>query len=96
MDTTIIIKVIPQAGKQKLWRDKTGIIKCALKSAQEKGKANKELVTYLSTLLGVSKKAVALVRGETERIKTIVIQTPLSTPQVFAKLGIETQTSFNQ
>lgn len=93
MKTTLVIKVIPQAGKQKLWLDKSGIIKCALKSAPEKGKANAELVTLLSKLLGLPKTTVALVRGETERIKTLVIEAPFASQQVLAKLGIETQTT---
>jgi len=96
MNTTIIIKVVPQAGKQKLWRDKGGIIKCALKSAPEKGKANNELIGYLSSLLGVPKKAVAIVRGETDRTKTIAFETKLSAPQILEKLGLETQTAFTQ
>ena len=93
MNTTIVIKVVPQAGKQKLWRDKGGTLKCALKSAPEKGKANDELISYLSSLLGIPKKAVAIVRGETDRTKTIIIEAKLSTPEVYEKLGIETQNS---
>ena len=89
MKTTLVIKVIPQAGKQKLWLDKSGIIKCALKSAPEKGKANAELVTIISKLLGIPKNTVALVRGETDRTKTIVIDAPFASHQVLAKLGIE-------
>ncbi len=69
------IKVIPQQVKAEfrgLMDD--GTIKIALKSAPEKGKANKELISFLAEELGVRKEQVIISGGLTGRMKVIRIQ----------------------
>lgn len=69
------IKVIPQQAKAEfrgLMDD--GTIKIALKSAPEKGKANKELITFLADQLGIGKDQVIISSGITGRIKVIRIE----------------------
>lgn len=39
----------------------------------ERGKANKELITFLSRVLGVKKSAIAIIKGETSRNKAVTI-----------------------
>ena len=91
MNIVIVIKVIPQSGKQKLWRDKSGIIKCAIKSAPERGRANEELIQYLENLLKKKDATINIIRGKTDRTKTISIQTTTSIDDIYHQLGIEIQ-----
>ena len=53
MTLTCTIKVVPRSGKQKAVLDKTGRLKIYLKSPPEDGKANKELISYMSSMLKV-------------------------------------------
>lgn len=39
----------------------------------ERGKANRELITFLSRVLGVKKSYIAIVKGETSRNKAITV-----------------------
>lgn len=46
-----------------------------VKSEPQKGKANKEIIEYLSTLLNISKNSVSIVKGLTSTLKIIQIST---------------------
>ena len=93
MTTTLAIKVIPQSGRQQFVRDAArGILKCLLKSAPEKNKANDELLTFLRKSLGIPREAVAILGGHTSRTKRISISAPLSEADVYARLGVEVGT----
>lgn len=94
MAVHIEIKVTPQSGKQQFVHDKSGIIKCFLKSAPEGGKANNELIKLLSKILSVPQEHVMIMQGITARKKIIKIETPLNTQAILHKLGLEVQTSF--
>lgn len=66
------IKVIPKGGSTELF----GILddetwKIRLKAAPEKGKANKELVQYLSKLLDVPKSEISIISGQVDRTKLV-------------------------
>jgi uncharacterized protein len=68
------IKVIPNqavAEVRNVMED--GTIKIALSSAPEKGKANKELILFVSKLLGVGKESIKLTSGVTSRLKVITV-----------------------
>ena len=60
MPTLLELKVVPQAGKQGFIRDKSGIIKCFLKSPPEDGKANQELIKLLSKTLKIPQASIQL------------------------------------
>lgn len=75
----IALKVTPGARRNELlgWEDdypQIGRI-CNVKiaAAPVEGKANKEIVSYLSSLLGVPKSAVTLLHGSTGRIKLVEV-----------------------
>jgi hypothetical protein len=51
-----------------------GMYKIRLAAPPEKGKANKALIDFLAGLLGVKKTAVAIVSGQTNPIKHIVVE----------------------
>ena len=87
------IKVTPQAGRQQFLRDKSGTIKCLLKSAPEGGKANNELIKFLSKTLSVPQENVIIMQGVTARKKVIKIETPLNTEAILHKLGLDVQMS---
>lgn len=87
------IKVRPSSGRQLIKRDKTGKITCSLKSAPEKGKANQELVTFLSRALSIPQENVVITRGTTSRNKTVQISSEQSRDDILQLLGLEIQAS---
>lgn len=91
MSILLEIKVTPNAGKQALHYDKNNTIKCCLKSAPEAGKANTELIKFLSKKLNIAQKNVEIVRGGTTRLKLIKIDTEKSKEEVLLELGLEIQ-----
>lgn len=93
MAVIIECKVIPGSGQQKFIRDKSGILKCFLKSPPEKGKANDELIKFISSLLKIQSHLVTIVQGHTVRKKKVKIETQASLTDVLARCGIDTQTS---
>jgi uncharacterized protein (TIGR00251 family) len=91
MAVLIEVKVVPNAGKQNVALDKNGTLRCHVKSAAEKGRANKELIKMLSKKLHVTQEDIDIIRGATSRNKTLRIQTFTNKNEVFKKLGIELQ-----
>jgi len=91
MAFTIEIKVVPLSGRQELQVDGNGMIKCFLKSAPEKGKANKELIKLLAQKFDIVQRDLEIVSGLTDRKKRIRILTSLTREEFFHKLGFEFQ-----
>ena len=85
------IKVIPQSGGQKIVLDKNGQIKCYIKSAPEKGKANKEIISFLAKKLGISKQSITIVSGLTNRKKVIQIAMDKDKSGIMDALGLQEQ-----
>ena len=82
MAVLLEIKVFPQSGRQQCLQDKTGTLKCYLKSSPEHGKANEELVKFLATTLSLPQTNFKLVRGATARKKLIKVETSLDNTQI--------------
>lgn len=93
MPLQLVVKVVPNSGRQAWTIDKAGQLKCYLKSLPEKGMANKELIKILANSLGITQDAIKLVGGLTTRTKRLLIETNLTSQQVEAILGIERQKS---
>ncbi len=68
----IEIKVIPNARRRVFARDGSNIT-VRLTSQPLEGKANDELIRYLSEILKVRKSAIKIVRGEKDRRKVVEI-----------------------
>jgi uncharacterized protein (TIGR00251 family) len=51
-----------------------GELKIALHAIPQKGEANRELVLFLSKLLGIPQRNIILLQGETSRHKKILIE----------------------
>ncbi len=68
------IKVIPGAAKTEIKGEMAdGTIKIAVAAPPEKGKANKELIEFLSLKFGVKKENIKLISGASSRLKLIKI-----------------------
>ena len=49
-------------------------LKVRVAAPPAEGRANRELLDYLAELLGVARARIALVKGETGRRKTVIVQ----------------------
>lgn len=70
------IKVIPKSAKNEIVEimgDEEKTIKIRIKAAPEKGKANTELIKFLSQELNLQKEAVTIISGKTDHIKLLRI-----------------------
>ena len=87
------LKVVPSAGRVGLQLDKSGILKCYLKSPPEKGKANQELIKLLAKLLRIGQENISIVSGLTSRKKRISIRMDISYEQLLQMFNFDKQTS---
>ena len=87
------IKVVPRSGRNAWKLDKSGTLKCYLKSAPEKGLANKELIKIVARVLSVTQQDVEIVAGATRRNKRLKVNLDISFDQLLAILGVERQQS---
>ena len=70
----LAIRVVPRARKNEIAELMTdGTIKIRLKAPPVEGKANRELIRYLSKILKVPQKKIEIVAGETKRNKIVTI-----------------------
>ncbi|MFH1031550.1 MAG: DUF167 domain-containing protein [Chloroflexota bacterium] len=81
----ITVHVQPSANQNKITDFQNGVLRVRIAAPPVKGKANQELVKYLSSLLGVSKSNLSISKGATGKNKTISI-TGLERQQVFRLL----------
>ncbi|HPF95186.1 MAG TPA: DUF167 domain-containing protein [bacterium] len=70
----IKVKVTPRSSKSEVMGEKEGVLIVKLKSAPVDGEANEELIQVLSKYYDCSKSQIALKKGLTGRIKTILIE----------------------
>ncbi len=62
-----------------------GVLRVKISAPPIKGKANRELITFLSRLLGVGKGSVNIIKGHTTRNKVVAIN-GLSREEVMKRL----------
>ncbi len=72
------VKLTPKASKNAIlgWtEDENGekLLKASVTAVPEKGKANKALISLLAKHWKIPKSAIEIVRGETDRLKTLEI-----------------------
>ena len=72
----IIVHVIPQASSLMFVSrdDVAGVFKVKLTASPDKGKANKQLITFLSSAFDIPTSSFSIIRGHTSRKKYIAIQ----------------------
>lgn len=88
-----IIKVYPKSAHQKVVLDDSGMLKCYIKSAPEKGKANQEVIKMFSKLLDIPQLKIEIVKGQMGRIKTISILENITYNELLKRLSIFVQQS---
>lgn len=76
------IKVIPKSAKTEIVdiledTEHGKTIKIRVKAAPERGKANEELIKFLSKEIGISSDKISIISGKTDRIKLIRIHGPV-------------------
>lgn len=91
MPIQFMVKVVPSSGRSAWVVDKSGMLKCYLKSAPEKGLANRELIKNLAHSLKIAQELIMIVGGATARTKRVMIQAPITIEEVMERLGIERQ-----
>ena len=71
------IKVIPKSAKSEvveIMADEEKTIKIRIKAVPEQGKANAELIRFLSRELDVPKENISILSGKTDHLKLIKIK----------------------
>ncbi|MFA6066320.1 MAG: DUF167 domain-containing protein [Candidatus Babeliaceae bacterium] len=91
MTLIIDIKVVPQAGFQKWILDKSGLIKCYVKSPPENNKANNELIAMVADALRLPKASVSIISGATARRKKIRVTSDITLDDFKKACGLEVQ-----
>lgn len=72
-ETKISIKVQPNAGRNEVVGVINGVWKIKIAAPPDKGKANQELIEFLSDTLGVRKNNITILRGQTSHNKVVSV-----------------------
>lgn len=71
---TIECKVTPRAKRSAIKAVRDGILMIALKAPPVDGKANKELIAFLSDAFKVKRDDISIIKGEKARMKTVYLR----------------------
>ena len=69
----ILVRVAPNAARNEVAGFANGVFRIKIAAPPVKGKANRELVAFLSRRLGLGKDGAAIIKGHTSRDKTVAI-----------------------
>ncbi len=83
---TIAIKVIPNAPKNEIVGRLGEALKVKIHAPPVEGRANDELCEFVARVLGLPRRAIVVIRGETSRHKVIAIE-GLTRAELDAKIG---------
>ena len=72
--TKIVVQVQPNSGQNQVLGFKNGVLHIRIAAPPIKGKANQELIKFLSDILGVSKSSLTIEKGMTGKRKVIGIK----------------------
>ena len=70
---TIVVQVQPNARQNKVTGFKDGVWHLMIAAPPVKGKANQELIKFLSDILGVAKSNLTIEKGMTSKRKIIAV-----------------------
>ncbi len=70
---SITVRVYPNATKNEVAGFSDGVWQVRVAAPPVKGKTNKELISFLSEVLGVGKSSVSIAQGHTSRSKLIAV-----------------------
>jgi len=71
---TILVQVHPGAKRNEILRFENGVWHMKIAAPPLEGKANKELIDFLSEVLDVSKSRISIEKGTTSRKKLLVVE----------------------
>ena len=89
---TISVRVYPGTATNEVVDFTDGILRIRVAAPPVKGKANKELVAFLSKVLGIGKSSLTIVKGHSSRNKVIAID-GLSQADVMEQLSLKLSSS---
>ncbi len=70
---TITVKVVPASSKTALAGILDGALKVKIAAQPEKGKANRQLIEFMASALGIKKKDITITAGQTNPLKQLLI-----------------------
>jgi uncharacterized protein (TIGR00251 family) len=68
------VRVTPRASRNEIAGSQEGVLRVRLCAPPVEGKANKALVAFLASVLGVSKQDIEIVGGHTGRQKVVHVE----------------------
>jgi uncharacterized protein len=71
--TTLTLQVQPKAKRNEVLGFAEGILRLKIAAPPVEGKANKELISFLSKTLGINKSSITIDRGHTSKVKIVTI-----------------------
>lgn len=94
---TLHCRVVPNASKSEIshfeWEDGRLTMRLRLQAPPVDGKANKLLIKFLSSVLGVRKNQITLVAGEKSRDKRLLVDCELEDAELLKRLELTLKSS---
>jgi uncharacterized protein (TIGR00251 family) len=87
---TITLRVQPNAKRSEVLKLEDGVLHVRVAAPPVKGKANRELIDFLSNSLGVGKGSITIDKGFTSRNKVIAVS-GLDREGIMKRLGVAPQ-----
>jgi len=85
--TVFSVKVVPGSSKKAISGLLDGMLKIKISAAPERGKANRCLIDFLAKQLGVKKKSIKIISGQTNPVKSVQVS-GISTETLRKKLNL--------
>lgn len=73
-DNQLRLRVRPNAARNEVVGFTDGVLQVKIAAPPVQGKANRELISFLSRALGLSPSSLAIVKGHTSRDKVIAVE----------------------
>ena len=81
------VRVSPNARRNEVTGFSEGVLFIKVAAPPDRGKANKELISYLSRRLGISRSSLHLLKGSASRNKVISVD-GLSRAEIMERLSV--------
>ena len=69
----LVVRVQPSAARSQVVRFEDGVLHLRIAAPPVRGKANRELIDFLSRLLGLPRSALSIDKGHASRRKTLAV-----------------------
>ncbi len=74
IQTKVPVKVVPGSSRNEIMGLQNGVWRFKIAAPADKGKANKELIDFLSEVTGIKKADITIVKGQTSHNKLIAVE----------------------